>query len=429
MHRSNKRLGVITATFGLYLALGGCGGGGGDGEGVQPPVQTAGDWATFQGNAAHTGFADATFDPARFAVRWIWSRPAGDNEPNGGINSVATGAGKVFVSKDIYFGQGVLYALDEANGRVVWNYDLGPQAAMGPPAYAEGRVYVPSNDQASNCATWAVDAGTGAYQYKMAAACQWSAFFAPTPQGASVLHTSQAGQIYSFATAGGAQQWSADAHAYDQTTPAADTRYAYQYGTTGAAPALRVFDRTNGAIVASISDPFSTGFSGYSMFSAPMLSATGNVIAFSGGGFSGRAASSSEQYDSRVLISYNVAQARVNWRSADAYATHPAIANGVIYAARNAPSRLDALSETDGRILWSWPLSSGGSRFHRNVVVTRNLVFVSTDTHIQAIDLTTRQSVWTYPRSGMLAISANSVLYVVTGATISDGSLVAISLN
>jgi hypothetical protein len=263
----------------------------------------------------------------------------------------------------------------------------------------------------------------------MPATCQWSACFAPTPQGASVLHTSQAGRIYSFSTVDGAQQWSADAQAYDQTTPAADARFVYQYGTAGAAPALRVFDRANGALVASINDPFSTDFSGYSMFSAPMLGAEGNVIAFSGGGFSGRAASSSEQFDSRVLVSYNVAGARINWRSADVYATHPAVANGVIYAARNAPARLDALSETDGRILWSWPLSSGGSRFHRNVVVTRNLAFVSTDTHIQAIDLITHQPVWTYPSPGMLAISANSVLYIVTGTTLSNGSLVAISLN
>lgn len=419
----------LVAVSALCVALAGCGGGGSDTS--PPPTAQPADWATFQGNAGHTGFVDATFDPARFALRWAWSRPAGDNEPIGGINSVATGAGKVYVSKDIYFGQGVLYALDEADGRVRWNYDLGPQASMGPPAFADGRVHVPSNDPSSNCATWALDAGTGVYQFKMPATCQWSAFFAPTLQGASVLHTSQAGRTYSFdATAGGAVQWSADAQAYDQTTPAADARYAYQYGTAGAAPALRVFDRANGAIVASITDPFSSSFSGYSMFSAPMLGAAGNVIVFSGGGFSGRAASSSEQFESRVLVSYDVVGARVRWRSADAYATHPAIANGVVYAARNAPARLDALSEADGRILWSWALpTSGGTRFHRNIVVTRNLLFVSTDTQVHAIELGSRQSVWSHPRPGMLAISAASVLYIVTGTTISDGNLVAISLR
>ncbi|TMH20592.1 MAG: hypothetical protein E6H61_10790 [Betaproteobacteria bacterium] len=132
----------------------------------------------------------------------------------------------------------------------------------------------------------------------------------------------------------------------------------------------------SGATVASIADPFASA-SSYSMFSAPMLGATGDAIVFSGGGFSGRAASSSEQYDSRPLVSYNIAGKTIAWRSANAYLTHPAVANGVIYAARNAPPALDALSEADGHILWSWTPPAGNTSFHRNTVVTNNLVFVS----------------------------------------------------
>ncbi|MDD1750618.1 MAG: PQQ-binding-like beta-propeller repeat protein, partial [Methanothrix sp.] len=390
---------------------------------------TLSDWATFQRDESHTGFVNAQLDPARFAKIWTWSRPAGDPEPIGGINSVATGAGKVFVAKDIYFGQGALYALNEADGTVSWTYSLGPMASEGPPAFANGSVYVPSTDQAENCVIWAVDAALGTYQFKMPSTCQWSNFFAPTAFGGSVLHTSQAGVVYSYSTANGSLQWSAPAGAYDQTTPAVDAQYAYQYGSSSGSPVLDVFDRTTGASVASISDPFSTGFSGYSMFSAPMLGASGDAVVFSGGGFSGRAASSSEQYDSRVLVSYNVAGKAYAWRSANAYLTHPAIANGVIYAARNAPAALDALSEADGHVLWSWTPPTGNISFHRNIVVTRNLVFVSTDANVYAIDLSTHQSVWQYDQPGMLAISGNSTLYITTGATISDGHLVAIKLK
>jgi len=52
------------------------------------------------------------------------------------INSVATGAGKVFVTKDIYFDQAVLYALNEADGTVSWTYAFGTMASEGPPAVA-----------------------------------------------------------------------------------------------------------------------------------------------------------------------------------------------------------------------------------------------------------------------------------------------------
>jgi len=244
-----------------------------------------------------------------------------------------------------------------------------------------------------------------------------------------LLQAAEYGSVYSYSIFSGELQWEVPAGAYDQTTPAADAQYAYQYGISTGSPALKVFDRMTGATVASIADPFAPSGSGYSMFSAPMLGASGDAIVFSGGGFSGYGWSSSEQYGSRPLVSYNVAAKAIAWRSANAYLTHPAIANGVIYAARNAPPSLDALSEADGHILWSWTPPAGNTSFHRNTVVTNNLVFVSTDANVYAIDLSTHQAVWQYAKPGMLAISGSSILYIVTGATLSDGNLVAIKLK
>jgi len=393
------------------------------------PSTPAPDWVTFQGDAGHTGFVNATFNPAVFTQIWTWSRPAGDPEPIGGINSVATSGGQVFVTKDIYFGQGAVYALNEASGTLNWTYAFGSMASEGPAAVSNGEVFVPTTDPGEHCVTWAIDATLGTYKFSMPSGCQWSNFFAPTALGGSVLQTSQAGSTYSYSIFSGGLQWAVPAGAYDQTTPAADAQYAYQYGISAASPALNVFDRMTGATVASIVDPFAPAGSGYSMFSAPMLGATGDAIVFSGGGFSGRAASSSEQFGSRPIVSYNIAGKTIAWRSASAYLTHPAIANGVIYVARNAPATLDALSEADGHVLWSWTPPAGNTAFHRNTVVTNNLVFVSTDTNVYAIDLTSHQAVWNYAKPGMLAISGSSILYIVTGATLSDGGLVAIKLK
>ena len=394
---------------------------------VFQPSTSSPDWVTFQGDARHSGFVNAQFDPALFIQIWSWSRPAGDPEPIGGINSVATTAGKVIVTKDVYFGQGAVYALNEADGTLNWTYAFGSMASEGPPAVANGNVFVPTTDPGEQCVTWAIDATLGTFRFKMPSSCQWSNFFAPTALDGSVLQTAQYGSVYSYSIFSGGLQWEVPAGAYDQSTSAADAQYAYQYGIIGS-PALKVLDRMTGATVASIADPFaSTSY--YSMFSAPMLAAAGNAIVFSGGGFSGRAASSSEQYDSRPLVSYNVAGKTIAWRSANAYLTHPAIANGVIYAARNAPATLDALSEADGHILWSWTPPAGNTSFHRNTVVTNNLVFVSTDANVYAIDLSTHQAVWHYAKPGMLAISGSSILYIATGATLSDGNLVAIKLK
>ena len=331
------------------------------------------------------------------------------------------------MTKDIYFDQAALYALNETDGTESWTYAFGSMASEGPPAVANGDVFVPTTDPGAHCVNWAIDATLGTYQFKMPSTCQWSAYFAPTALGGSVLQTSQGGSVYSYSIFSGGLQWTAPAGACDQTTPAADAQYAYQYGISS--PALNVFDRMTGATVASIADPFAPASSGYSMFSAPMLGATGDAIVFSGGGFSGLGWSSSEQYGSRPLVSYNVSGKAIAWRSANAYLTHPAIANGVIYAARNAPATLDALSEADGHVLWSWTPPVGNTSFHRNIVATNNLVFVSTDANVFAIDLSTHQSVWKYAKPGMLAISGNSILYIATGATLSDGNLVAIKLK
>lgn len=381
------------------------------------------DWGTFQRNNAHNAYLHVTLDPAKFSKLWAWSRPAGDPEPVGGINTVATGNGMVFISKDIYFGQADVFALKETDGSQVWHYASGQMASEGPPAFANGTVYFAATTSGQGSRVTALDAATGSYKFNMPFGAQWPAYLAPTIQDDAVLNTS--GQLSSYSTLDGKLNWSVSAGAYDLTTPAADSTYVYQYGTAGGGN-LSVFDRLSGATVATINDPFFPGWSGYSEFSAPMLGSNRNVIAFSGGGFSGRAASNSEQYESRVLVNYDVNKKAIAWRTEGAYLTHPALGNGVIYAA--STTQLDAISEANGKVQWSWKLPATDTGFHRNVLVTDNLVFISTDKTIYALDLKTHQPVWQYAGAGNLAISGSGILYITTGATGSDGNLLAIKL-
>jgi outer membrane protein assembly factor BamB len=381
------------------------------------------DWGTFQRNNAHNAYVHVTLDTAKFTQLWTWSRPAGDSEPVGGINTVATGKGMVYVSKDIYFGQADIYALKETDGSQAWHYASGRMASEGPPAFANGAVYFATTTADEQSRITALDAATGNFKFNMPYSSQWTAYFAPTIQGNSVLHTSNS--LSSYSTLDGALNWAASTAAYDVTTPAADDARVYQYGSAGGGT-LSVFDRISGATVATIRDPFFPGSSGYSEFAAPMLGSGHNVIAFSGGGFSGMAASNSEQYEKRVLVNYDIDKKAVAWRTADAYLTHPALGNGVIYAATS--NSLDAISETDGQVLWSWALPGTDSSFHRNIVVTDNLAFISSDRAVYAIDLKTHLPVWQYPKGGNLAISGGGILYITVGARLSTGELVAIKL-
>lgn len=180
----------------------------------------------------------------------------------------------------------------------------------------------------------------------------------------------------------------------------------YQYD--GAA--LTVIDVETGEQAASIPDPHDPPFD-CSCHGAPVVGRPDSVATFSGGSFSGRASSSAEQYDSRRLVNFSVAQARTRWRTSRLYKTQPAVAKGVVYAGSNNPTSLDAIDEATGRVLWSWVPGPEDLSFHRNVVVTDNLLFVSTDRAVYAIDLETRRPVWSYPVPGMLAISGGGTLY------------------
>lgn len=382
------------------------------------------DWKTFQRDAGHTGYVPATLDPAKFTKLWAWQRPAGDSEPIGGINSVATTDSKVIVTKDVYAGQGALYFLNEGDGAETWHYDLGQLSSEGAPAYDDGVIYVPLMTMNESGGVWAINANGGTLKSKSTFSAQWSNFFAPTVQGGKVLFTS--GLTYAYSTTDGSTQWSAYANSFDMTTPATDGQYVYQYGSD-ALSGLSIFSLASGQQVARIVDPLAPQHTSYSEFAAPMISAPNHVVAFSGAGFSGRAASSSETYDSRPLVCYDVQNHTVAWKSASTYLAHPATAKGVIYAGSGQAARIDALSDTDGHVLWSWT-APAGSAMHRNLVVTDNLLFASTTESVYAIDLTTHKTVWTYPRPGNLAISGNGTLYIATGATLSDGGLVAIKL-
>jgi outer membrane protein assembly factor BamB len=89
----------------------------------------------------------------------------------------------------------------------------------------------------------------------------------------------------------------------------------------------------------------------------------------------------------------------------------PAVRGDLLFTARNSPTRLDAINISDGSIAWSWT-PPDGIEFVANIVVTENVLFVSTNTTTYGIDLSNRSVVWTYPRPGYLAIAPGNLLLI-----------------
>jgi outer membrane protein assembly factor BamB len=119
-------------------------------------------------------------------------------------------------------------------------------------------------------------------------------------------------------------------------------------------------------------------------------------------------------------MSFNTATRRINWLVSGRYEGNPVLAKGVVYAinfSTESGAGLEARHESSGSLLWRWPLPRQGDGLSEQasaLLVTDNLIFVSTDAHVYAVDLVTRRSVWSYWRGGSLALSANGVLYITT---------------
>jgi hypothetical protein len=364
------------------------------------PWRDAPDWQTFQGNAAHTGFVPVTVVPDDLTTRW--QRPVDRNVASGLVANLAT----IATSNGLYYisGANAVQARSEADGSLVWSHDfsnlLFPSA--NPPAVANGTVYVAAGQQDSTY-FYAFDAATGAVRFHAPMASQWENYLAPTVGPLGVYtNAGYFGGAYGF-TSAGQPLFFAPLEQQDVWTPAVDTDSVYAY--TGYA--LTVLDASTGQRRGSIADPM-----GHTAF--PEVG--GSVVL--GGPHSAFAA----QYSNSLFTAsgvhnslehFDTAAMAIDWSVDGVYPRTPAYRDGVVYAVNNSPLQLEARSESNGGLLWTWtPPGVDELGFISEVLLTNTLAFVSTARATYAVDLGTHKAVWSFPVSGNLALSASGILYV-----------------
>ncbi|QWV92148.1 PQQ-binding-like beta-propeller repeat protein [Geomonas oryzisoli] len=381
-------------------------------------IQGAPEWATFQGNAAHTGYVPVTLDPNRFDTRWQISVPAFlyfNSRFN--LATVSTAGGKFYTA-----GANAVTARNEYDGSTLWSYSFSglPFPSVNPPAVSDGIVYVAAGQQSSTY-MFALDAMTGSKLFQSAMSSQWENYLAPTV-GPSGVYTNAGmyGGMYAF-NSQGSQLYFAGTAQQSAWTPAVDSTSVYAY--TG--DALRVFDPVQGTLKTSITDPTFTNYI-YEIGGSAVLGAANSVFAAAYGNsiLNGGAIGNS-------LVHFNLLSNTVDWTIKGVYPTTPAYDNGVVYAANNNPLRLEARSEADGKLIWSWtPPASGDTRFVSEVLLTQNVVILSTNLSTYAIDRSTHHVVWSYPMAGNLALSPKGILYIEGyGTQGSTAPIVAINVH
>ena len=355
-------------------------------------------WPMYQANAQHTGYLPLSLSPEQ--AHLLWQRELGSAHA---LNPVAAADGRVFATVQVYFDDiPTLFALDAQTGATIWSKSFGSVFSVNPPSTAYGSVYVQTGDHATDTWLWAFDAATGAQVFKTPHAAQWERYYAPTIyDGKAYVDGGSYGGMYGFDAFSGRQEWFATLPQYDQWTPAISGDLAHAY-VGEYSPGLYTLDRHTGRLVSVIADP-SFEWNGWSMNLAPVVGGAGDVFAI---------------HDGR-LICFDVSLGAIRWELARTFVGQVSEARGKLYAIDG--TRLVVLDEGTGNELWSWQAPDGA--LAGPVVVTDTHLVVSSATSVHVVSLDKRESVWSYPVVGQIAI-ADGNLYVAS----SDGTLTAIAM-
>jgi hypothetical protein len=371
------------------------------------------DWGTFQGNAAHTGYVPVEIKPDQIGPRWktgAIAQSSGAYYGYGNFNTL-TAANGIFYAA----GSNVLKARKESDGSLVWSYDVSglSNPSVNPPAVDNGIVYMAAGQQSSTF-LFGFDAASGEVRFKAPMSSQWENYLAPVAVGDAVYtNAGTYGGLYAL-TPTGEQMFFGYTAQTSLWSPAVDANAVYVYDGV-----LRIFDRKTGKVLGEIKDSNFQNYT-YQGDGSVVLGAAGNAFvanyanAYLNGGTM-----------ANELLKYNTAKGYIDWRIAGNYPLTPAYADGVLYAPNTMPYRIEARAEGDGALLWSWvPGQASETAWKGEPVVTKNLLFVSTNTATYAIDLRTHKPVWSYPFAGRLALTRSGILYIQN-----DEALVALNLK
>jgi outer membrane protein assembly factor BamB len=375
-------------------------------QGSLTPLQTIPGlqpWRTYNGNAAHTGFVPADFNPASFTRRWSL---AGGAAYLTGAQVPALDNGRAFVTHRNDEGLWEVVAIDEASGEIAWRHAVDRTTHLNPPAAAHGSVYFTTTSTLGTSEFLSISQINGGYMFRAALPVpDLVSYFAPTVSGDAVYASAGKGRMLKFRSQTSQLDFSSAAlPSFASWTPALDGGQAYVFLDKR----LYALNTADGSVAYDIFDQEANVFS--STAEAPVL----------GGG-------KAFVVKSDRVVAFDLQTRARAWTRPVGTGPQPALGNGALYVIDDS-SRLEAIDPATGALLWQthFPMIDRSQDYFRRVIISNNLAFVAGWKRTVAIDLATHQVVWSYPLGGDLAISDRGVLYI---ASIDTGRVDAISLR
>lgn len=370
-------------------------------------VFASNDWNNYQGNAAHTGYVPVQSDPAAIYPLWTQDVLLADKASDEGkyihhhFGGVAVVDGTVYFS---FYGNqlnqdniSVVSALDTKSGNLNWRKVIDRATTIGAPLFANGKILVAgSNGGSANLI--ALDTAKGVAAYELI-------FDNIKPFDPQVFQNNiylRSSANASLNTDTGKIDWTNNTTTSANFNPAISDDYIMFPMHHG----LEVLDRKTGTAAFTIdadgafSDELRPIYPIYdnSRHTAYVTLASNNNDA------------------SYSLYALDLQTHKMKWQSPEHY-YQASMADNEIYEVDYdslLSTKINAYNAETGEIAWSWH-GAGLSEYpvgSRPLVVTKDLIFVSSPKYTLGISRVTHKVVWKSPKTGLLAIGDNKLFIV-----------------
>jgi outer membrane protein assembly factor BamB len=367
------------------------------------------EWETYQGNSGHTGYVPLTLDAGNFTSRWTWDLPLGTS---GYLTRVATGLGNVVVTSSELGGGGSLFAINESTGVLTWRRDFSRESTVSAPSVWGGRVFVVTLRSPPTMVR-SYDLQTGSVSFETEIRTSSFTHLAPVVAHGSVYTSDASYGVYALKGISGEIRWATSeppvapfgsVQGGDASTPAVDSKYVYASDGRW----LSVLDRLTGLTVMRLENTL-LDRTPSSLNVAPVLPGDGSVLLLD---------AIEQSSNGNHLIRYDIAGQKKSWHIQGRFWSNPVVAGNTVYVT-SGENQLEARGLDTGALLWTWQSANPNERIDfGTVVVTDNLIFFCAGSSTYAVDLQTREVVWSTPQRGELAISSAKILYIQTATKI-----------
>lgn len=354
---------------------------------AHPANRFAGDWPTFGGSSRHTGYHPARLGRHTFVNAWSASIA-----PGRVLNRAAIGAGKVFVTPQVYFGGSFdAAARDLATGAAVWNHSFSEAYSLNPPSYHNGRVYIQRGNHGSDSQLWALSANDGSTVWSSPFSAQWGNYESPAVTDDGIwINGGSYGGMYGFDLSG-TQRFFKSMSQYDNWTPTVSSGRVFSW----VAGLFEEHNPVDGSTLWSVN----TGWDwrGWSMNTVSAVSGDSAVV-----------------ISTTEIVCIDLPSRAIRWRRTGAFLGSPAISNGRTYAIQG--SKIVSFSMVDGaagpEVTVPAPIISA------QPLLVMGHMFVASSTNTYVVDLATSAVTRTLTGGGLLSYSQGYLLAAGTDGTL-----------